>query len=142
MYRLIQAFHLTALRSQPWYPTQTRRWQQANASGYHARLVRDDVTKHIARKDHSIQAPWILHHHHSRRINQKMLQLHGRKLLFHYLPYCPSPEPSGGRQHICLVETRDPKGWVVLHGQDPGESGDPLDFVPVVAVGVGGIVGR
>ena len=72
--------------------TQTRTWQQTNASGDYARLVTNDVSKQVAGNHNTIQFSRGLHQDHSRAINQLVLELQLRELFFHNLVNHLSPQ--------------------------------------------------
>lgn len=118
---------------------QTCARQQSDATGDHTRLVRDDISKQIARDNHAVQAGRVLHHDHGRTVNELMLDLQIRELLLERLRHDLAPQTTRS-QHIGLIQT--PNLLVPTPpGQEASQPRDALNLLTGVRLRVPGLAG-
>ena len=69
-----------------------------------------------------------------------MADLELRELLSHDLADDLAPQPTGS-QDVGLVQTPNLSGGILRHGQAPAETGDALNLMTVVGLGIAGVAG-
>lgn len=77
---------------------QARAGQQADAAGDDAGLVRDNVAKQVARDDDAVEGGGVLDHNHGGAVDELVLDLEVRELLFKHLGHDLAPQAARGQE--------------------------------------------
>ena len=116
-------------------PAQASTGQQSQTARDHTRLVADNIAKQVTGHNDAVQRARILHHQHSRRIDEVVAELQLRILLLHDLREHVPPQPAR-RQHVRLVQTPNGRRRVLGQRKLCCQPGDALDLGPRVRLDV------
>lgn len=106
---------------------QTGAGQETDGTGDNASLVANNVTEEVAGHNNTVQARRVLDHDHSSTVNELMLDLEVRELLFESLGHDLSPESAGG-QDIGLVQRPHPLVTTAT-GEETGKTSNALNLL-------------